>query len=59
MSSSHFENGLDITSMTHLMPNRFELEKLDKDYYYYLTHDGLPTVTKGVRRFERRIGDAP
>ncbi len=27
--------------------------------FIYLTHDGPPILTKGVSRFERRIGDAP
>ncbi len=27
--------------------------------FFFSTHDGLPTLTKGVRRFERHIGDDP
>ncbi len=34
-------------------------QNIRQTFFFYLTHDGLPTLTKGVRHFERRIGDVP
>ncbi len=37
----------------------YKFDACYNDLFIYLTHDGPPTLMKGVRRFERRIKDAP